>query len=49
MTPYIAADGVTVYFSSDKPGGLGDNDIYMTKRLDKSWTKCSTPGEPALR
>jgi OOP family OmpA-OmpF porin len=49
MTPYIAADGVTMYFSSDKPGGVGDNDIYMTKRLDKTWTKWSTPvnlGEP---
>jgi OmpA-OmpF porin, OOP family len=43
MTPYIAADGVTMYFSSDRPGGLGDNDIWMTKRLDKSWTKWSTP------
>jgi outer membrane protein OmpA-like peptidoglycan-associated protein len=43
MTPYIASDGVTMYFSSDKPGGLGDNDIYMTKRLDKTWTKWSTP------
>jgi OOP family OmpA-OmpF porin len=43
MTPYIAADGVTMYFSSNRPGGLGDNDIWMTKRLDKSWTKWSTP------
>ncbi len=43
MTPYIASDGVTLYFSSDRPGGLGDNDIWMTKRLDKSWTKWSDP------
>ena len=43
MTPYLAADGVTMYFSSNRPGGLGDNDIYMTKRLDKSWTKWSDP------
>lgn len=35
-TPYMAADGVTMYFSSDRPGGLGDNDIWMTKRLDKT-------------
>ncbi|MBC7903035.1 MAG: OmpA family protein [Gemmatimonadaceae bacterium] len=43
MTPYIASDGVTMYFSSNRPGGLGDNDIYMTKRLDKTWQKWSDP------
>ena len=43
MTPYLASDGVTLYFSSDRPGGLGDNDIWMTKRLDKTWMKWSDP------
>jgi outer membrane protein OmpA-like peptidoglycan-associated protein len=43
MTPYIAADGVTLYFSSNRPGGLGSNDIWMSKRLDKSWQKWSDP------
>lgn len=43
MTPYIAADGVTMYFSSNRPGGIGDNDIWMTKRLDKTWQKWSEP------
>ncbi len=43
MTPYIASDGVTLYFSSNRPGGLGDNDIWMTKRLDKTWQKWSEP------
>ena len=43
LTPYIAADGVTLYFSSNRPGGLGDNDIWMTKRLDDSWQKWSDP------
>jgi len=43
MTPYLASDGVTMYFSSNRPGGLGDNDIWMTRRLDKSWTKWSNP------
>jgi len=42
-TPYMASDGVTMYFSSNRPGGLGNNDIYMTKRLDNSWTKWSDP------
>lgn len=43
MTPYLAPDGVTLYFSSNRAGGLGDNDIWMTKRLDKSWQKWSEP------
>ena len=43
MTPYLASDGVTMYFSSNRPGGLGENDIWMTKRLDDSWQKWSEP------
>jgi outer membrane protein OmpA-like peptidoglycan-associated protein len=43
MTPYLAADGETLYFSSDRAGGLGDNDIWMTKRLDSTWQKWSDP------
>ncbi len=43
MTPYLAADGVTLYFSSNRPGGIGDNDIWMSKRLDKTWQKWSDP------
>jgi len=43
LTPYMAPDGVTLYFSSDRPGGLGDNDIWMTKRLDNTWQKWSDP------
>jgi OOP family OmpA-OmpF porin len=43
MTPYIAADGETLYFSSNRPGGLGDNDIWMAKRLDSTWAKWSEP------
>ena len=43
MTPYLAADGETLYFSSDRPGGIGENDIWMTKRLDNTWQKWSDP------
>jgi len=43
MTPYLAPDGVTLYFSSNRPGGLGDNDIWMARRLDDSWQKWSEP------
>ncbi|MEP6674155.1 MAG: OmpA family protein [Ferruginibacter sp.] len=42
-TPYLAPDGVTLYFSSNRPGGLGNMDIWKTKRLDNSWQKWSEP------
>jgi hypothetical protein len=31
-TPNISADGLTLYFSSERSGGYGDVDIYMTTR-----------------
>ncbi|MCU0330768.1 MAG: OmpA family protein [Candidatus Kapabacteria bacterium] len=38
-TPFLAADGRTLYFASNSPGtGYGEFDIYVTKRLDSSWT-----------
>lgn len=42
-TPFLAADGVTLYFSSDRPGGHGGNDIYMSRRIDGTWKKWSKP------
>lgn len=42
-TPFLAADGKTMYFSSNRPGGLGNNDIYVTKRLDETWINWSEP------
>jgi outer membrane protein OmpA-like peptidoglycan-associated protein len=43
VTPFIAADGVTLYFSSNRPGGFGSNDVYMARRLDYTWKNWSTP------
>ncbi len=42
-TPFLAADGYTIYFSSNRPGGQGSNDIYYSKRIDKSWKRWSKP------
>lgn len=43
-TPFLAADGRTLYFSSDRPGGIGSQDIYMTRRLGRDdWTNWSEP------
>lgn len=43
MSPSLASDGVTLYFSSNRPGGLGNNDIWMSKRLDDTWKNWSEP------
>ena len=42
-TPYLAPDGVTLYSSSNRPGGLGHMDTWRTKRLDDSWQKWTEP------
>ena len=40
---FVAPDGVTMYFASRRPGGQGDYDIWVTRRLDDSWLKWSAP------
>ncbi len=40
---YIAPDDMTVYFASNRPGGYGESDIYMIRRLDDTWLKWSAP------
>ncbi|RZL50453.1 MAG: OmpA family protein [Pedobacter sp.] len=42
-TPFVASDNRTLYFSSDRKGTLGDNDIWKTTRLDDSWQNWSEP------
>ncbi|MDX2249947.1 MAG: OmpA family protein [Bacteroidia bacterium] len=42
-SPFIAADNKTLYFASDREGGLGSFDIYVTRRLDDSWLTWSKP------
>ncbi len=43
QTPYLAADNKTLYFSSDRPGGIGELDVYRSTRLDESWQHWSKP------
>lgn len=38
--PYFAPDGRSIYFASDRPGGFGGFDIYVSYRVGNSW---STP------
>lgn len=43
-TPYLSEDNTTLYFASNRwPSLGGSNDIFMSKRLDDSWKKWSTP------
>lgn len=37
--PAISADGQTLYFASDMPGGIGETDIYMCKWENGTWSK----------
>ena len=43
-TPFLHPDMKTLYFSSNGHGGLGEMDVFMSKRLnDSCWTCWSTP------
>lgn len=43
ITPWLAADLRTLYFSSNGHGGLGGHDIFVTRRLDESWQRWEKP------
>lgn len=42
-SPFLAIDDKTLYFSSKGFSGFGGSDIYVSKRLDDSYTNWSTP------
>lgn len=42
-SPFLASDGKTLYYSSNREGGIGNNDIWFSKRLDDTWTNWSEP------
>ncbi len=42
-SPFLAADGRTLYFTSAGHPGFGDGDIFVSRRLDESWTNWSVP------
>ncbi|HRP02105.1 MAG TPA: OmpA family protein [Candidatus Kapabacteria bacterium] len=41
--PFLAVDGKTLYFASSGHPGYGSDDIFMTRRLDDSWTNWTEP------
>jgi len=40
---FISVDGATLYFSSNRSGGVGCYDIYMTTRKDNTWENWTEP------
>ncbi len=42
-TPFLAADGKTLYYASEGFAGYGSMDIYITRRLDSTWQHWSEP------
>jgi len=43
---WIAPDGRTAYFSADRPDGLGDQDIWVTRRVPKAGASRPSPLAP---
>jgi outer membrane protein OmpA-like peptidoglycan-associated protein len=41
--PFLASDDRTLYFSSNGFSGYGGSDIYVSRRLDDTWTNWSEP------
>lgn len=42
-TPFLSEDNTTLYFSSNREGSLGGNDIFTSERLDSTWKNWSKP------
>ncbi len=42
-SPFIASDGATMYYSTPGLSGYGSMDIFVTRRLDESWTRWTEP------
>lgn len=43
ITPFLASDGITLYFSTNGRPDAKGMDIYMSRRLDDTWQRWSTP------
>jgi outer membrane protein OmpA-like peptidoglycan-associated protein len=43
--PSITADGKKIYFASNRPGGFGGMDIWVTQRIGDGWTDPKNLGD----
>ncbi len=42
-SPFIASDGMSLYYSTAGLSGFGSNDIFVSRRLDDTWLRWSEP------
>lgn len=43
LSPHLAMNDRTLFFASNRPGGLGGYDIYYCQREEENWSKWSAP------
>ncbi len=43
LSPFLASDNKSLYFSTPGRPGYGNSDMYLSRRLDDSWTNWSEP------
>lgn len=43
VSPFLAPDNVTLYYATSGKPGFGNADIFVSKRLDDTWTNWSEP------
>ena len=43
LTPFLAPDNKTLFFSTNGRGGMGSRDVFVSQRLDDTWTNWTAP------
>ena len=46
--PYLSGDGMTLYFTSDRAGGFGGNDLWVSTRERRRGNDCCARGKMAF-
>ncbi|WP_170148128.1 OmpA family protein [Marinoscillum furvescens] len=44
--PALSADGRTLYFASNRPGGIGKRDIWTSRKVGDEWQEAQNLGKP---
>ncbi len=46
VEPLLSPDGMQLYIMSNRPGGLGSTDIWVSQRIDGDWSEPTNLGAP---